>query len=96
MMTFELWMLNEIKRMKTNQLESDKNKLKTLEELAIAYGNYRVFLFEQMVQEGILTADVHRDVDAAVNVVGDDIDDAAGDDVGDAVDVAGAVDVPEE
>lgn len=95
-MAFELWMLNEIKTMKTNLLESDKNKLKALEELAIAYGKYRVFLFEQMVQEGILTADVRRDVDAAVNDVGDDVDDATGDDVGDAVDVAGAVDVPEE
>ena len=94
-MALELWMLNEIKRMKTNLLESDKFKLKILEELAITYGKIRVILYEQLVQEGILTADVRRTVDAAVNDVGDDVDDA-GADVGDAVDFAGAVDVPEE
>ena len=79
--------------MNTNLLESDKNnsdyyvklhKLKSLLELAIIYEKCRVILLEQFVQEGILTADVHRALDAAVN------------DVGDAVDFAGAVDVPEE
>jgi hypothetical protein len=105
-MAFQLRMLDEIKRMKTNPLESDKNILKNLEELAIANGKLIVILYELLVQEGILTADVRRDVDAAVNDVRDDVDaavndvgedvDAAGADVCDAVDFAGAVDVPEE
>ena len=105
-MAFQLRMLDEIKRMKTNPLESDKNILKNLEELAIANGKLIVILYELLVQEEILTADVRRDVDAAVNDVGDDVDaavndvgedvDAAGADVCDAVDFAGAVDVPEE
>ena len=92
--------------MKTNPLESDKNILKNLEELAIVNGKLIVILYELWLQEGILTADVRRDVDAAVNDVGDDVDaamndvgedvDAAGADVCDAVDFAGAVDVPEE
>ena len=81
--------------MKTNPLESDKNILKNLEELAIANGKLIVILYELLVQEGILTADVRRDVDAAVNDVGEDVD-AAVNDVGDDVAAAGAVDVPEE